>query len=339
MEEITVCYEALVEYGGEKIVDCKVANLLRALNENRSLISASKALGIPYSRLWNTISKIERLSGRKIVEAKKGGKEGGKAELTEFGKRLLEAYEKAIERLEELGLIGKQRIVEKPEIVIAHSHDPIFSIVIERLGEDFSVRSLCVGSGMALAMLTLGEADIACLHLYDPETGTYNTSFIEKFWLRDKVEKIGALKRELVIAYRRDLKFRSIDELIVEVLSGNLRVANRNRGSGTRQIFDQVLGEYSEKLKLDKENICGYETEFYTHEEIAKQISESNFDVGVLVRYFAEKYSLRFLHLAWESYECFALKKRKSMAIERLREIMSSDWFQSLIKITPGYKA
>lgn len=337
MEEVTVSYDALIEYRGEKIVNSETASILRAINENKSIISASKALGIPYTRLWNTISKIERLAGRKIVKAKKGGKGGGKAELTEFGKQLLEAYDKAIAKIEKFGLIGKQKIVEKPEIVIAHSHDPLFSAVIEKLSEYFNVKSLCVGSGMALAMFTLGEADVACLHLYDPGTGIYNTGFLEKFWLKDKVEKVGTIKREVVIAYRKDLKFGSIEDLIFEILNGKLRVANRNRGSGTRQIFDKVLSDYSNKLKIDNKNVCGYETEFFTHEEVANQISKSNFDVGVLIRYFAEKYDLKFFHLAWEFYECFALKNRKSRAVEHLKEIMNSEWFRSLIKITPGY--
>ncbi|MEM1576865.1 MAG: LysR family transcriptional regulator, partial [Archaeoglobaceae archaeon] len=99
MEEITVRYEALIEYRGDKIVDFRIASILRALDENKSLISASRALGIPYAKLWNTISRLERLNGKKIVEARKGGREGGKAELTDFGKKLLEVYEKANARL------------------------------------------------------------------------------------------------------------------------------------------------------------------------------------------------------------------------------------------------
>lgn len=339
MEEITARYEALIEYRGEKVVDSRLANILRALSQNKSLISTSKALGIPYAKLWNTISRLERLTGKKIVEARKGGREGGKAELTEFGKKLLEAYEKSNAKLEKLGLAGKmQATSEEPEIVIAHSHDPVLSAVIEKLSEDFSVRSLNVGSGMALAMLTIGEADVACMHLYDPESGSYNIGFLEKFWLKDRVEKLGGFGREIVIAYRKDLKFESIEEIMAEILKGSLRLANRNRGSGTRLILDQILQEYSKRLNLAIGNIQGYETEFYTHEEVAKQISESKFDAGLLIRFLAEKYNLKFFHIAWESYECFALKNRKSKAIERLKELMNSDWFKSLIKITSGYK-
>ncbi|MEM1671039.1 MAG: substrate-binding domain-containing protein [Archaeoglobaceae archaeon] len=339
MEEITVRYEALIEYRGDKIVDFRIASILRALDENKSLISSSRALGIPYAKLWNTISRMERLTGKKILEARKGGREGGKAELTDFGKKLLEVYEKANARLEKLGLAGKMNaIAEEAEIVIAHSHDPILSAVIEKLSEEFSVRSLNIGSGMALAMLTLGEADVACMHLYDPQSGSYNSSFLEKFWLKDMVEKLGGFEREIVIAYRKDLKFESMEELMAEILRGELRLANRNRGSGTRLILDQILKEHSKKLNLPIENVQGYETEFYTHEEVAKQISESKFDVGLLIRFFAEKYNLRFFHVVWESYECFALKNRKSKAIERLKELMNSDWFESLIKITSGYK-
>lgn len=339
MEEISVRFEALVEYRGEKIIDSEFARILRALNEGKSLISASKALGISYASLWNTIAKIERLTGRKIVEAKRGGREGGRAELTEFGKKLLEIYERANAKLEELGLIGKlQKISEKPEIVIAHSHDPVFSAVLEKIGENFSVKSLCVGSGMALAMLTLGEADIACSHIYDPESGSYNSAYLEKLWLKGRVEKIGSFQRELVLAYRRGLDFANLNDLLSEILRGKLRIANRNRGSGTRILFDQILSDYSKSLGLGFEALQGYETEFYTHEEVARQISSSNFDAGVLLRYYAEKYGLKAIHLTWESYECFALKNRASKAIDHLEELLHSDWLKSLLMITPGYR-
>jgi len=336
MEEISVRYEAFIEHRGEKIVDSEIARILKALNENKSMISASKALGMPYTRLWSTIAKLERLSGKKIVTAKKGGREGGKAELTDFGKKLLETYEIANARLEELGLSGSQKIAKAPEVVVAHSHDPVFSAVLEKLSNEFSVNSLCVGSGMALAMLTLGEADVACIHLYDPESGVYNTPYLEKFWLKDRVFKLGALRRELVIAFRRDLNFVSLNELIAEILDGRVRVANRNRGSGTRIFFEKLLFDHSEKVDFEK--IQGYEREFYTHEEVAKQISTANFDVGVLLRFYAEKYGLKFFHLTWESYECFALKNRSSKAIKRLKELMNSDWFNALVRITPGYE-
>lgn len=339
MAEITVRYEALIEYEGERLVDSEIACILRVLNENKSLISASKTLGVSYARLWNLIARIERTIGKKIVETKKGGKKGGKAELTDLGKQLLETYEKANARLEELGLIGKmQKISEKPEIVIAHSHDPLFSAVLERLSEEISVKSICVGSGMALAMLTLGEADVACLHLYDPESGGYNSGFLEKFWLKDKVEKLGAFEREVVVAFRNDLEFKSLEELITGILKGNLRFANRNRGSGTRQFFDQVLLDYSRRLNIGLENIQGYESEFYTHDEVARQIYRGNFDAGALIGSIAKKFNLKCFHLTWEPYECYALKNRRSLAIERLKGLINSEWFKSLINVTPGYR-
>ncbi|MCS7130321.1 MAG: LysR family transcriptional regulator [Archaeoglobaceae archaeon] len=338
MDAITIRYDAVIEYEGEKIVDSKVASILKALRENRSLISTSKALGMPYARLWNLISKLERLTGRKIVETKKGGKERGKAELTEFGKKLLEIYEDSISKLEEAGLIGRmQKISEKTDLVIAHSHDHVFSAILEKLSEEFNVKSLCIGSGMALAMLSLREVDVACIHLYDPKNG-YNSSFLERFWLKNEVEKIGAFERELVIAYRRDLNFESLEELIAEILKGNLKIANRNRGSGSRIFFEQLLFEYSRRLKIGLENVQGYESEFYTHDEVAKQIYSSNFDAGVLLGSSARKFNLKFFHLTWEPYECYALKNRKKSAIERLKELMNSEWLKSLINVTPGYR-
>ncbi len=337
MDELNIVYEVFVEYKGEKIVDSEIANILREIRENKSLLSVSKLLGISYAKLWSTISKIERLSGRKIVDARRGGRGGGKAELTDFGMKLLELYERAVANLEKSGLKGKiHEIAEKPEFTVAHSSDPVFSAVLEKLGEEMSIESFCVGSGMALAMLTLGEADVACIHLYDAEDRSYNKRYLERFWLKDKVEKIGSFERELVIAYRKNLNFESLEEIIHEILKGNLTVANRNRGSGTRVYFDQILLDYSKKLNMSLNDIKGYKTEFYSHEEVAKQIFDSKSDVGVLLRYHAAKYNLKFIHLTWEKYECYALRDRLCK-VKRLKELMDSQWFKSLIELTPGY--
>jgi putative molybdopterin biosynthesis protein len=149
----------------------------------KSLISASRTLGISYSKLWNLVARIERATGRWIVEARKGGRDGGKAELTEFGRKLLEIYERINAKLQDFGFSGKmQKISEKPDLMISHSHDRIFSGLIEKLSEEFRVNSICLGSGMALMMLTPGEADVACAHLYEPKSG-YNTAYLERLWI------------------------------------------------------------------------------------------------------------------------------------------------------------
>ena len=52
-----------------------------------------------------------------------------------------------------------------------------------------------IGSAGGLANVMLGEADVAGVHLKDPETGVYNTPFLAKYWLDDKAVVIKGFKR------------------------------------------------------------------------------------------------------------------------------------------------
>ncbi len=340
MEDFVVRYNVVIEFSGEPIIDASMAMVLKAIREKGSLLAVSKSLGIPYARLWENIARLERATGRKIVKTHRGGRSRGGTSLTEFGERLLMLYDAAQARLERAGLTGPARsLSSKPSIVIAYSHDPLMSALISRLlREGIKVNGLCLGSGLSLAMLTLREADVACAHLYDPETGTYNEPYLERFWLFNKVERIGGFLREMVLAYRSEFELESIDSAMKSILLGELKIANRNRGSGTRVYMDHMLRKFARKHKLSMDNVRGYETEFRTHEEVAKQISSGGADVGLTLRYIAEKHELKWIHVTWEPYECYALKERTTnKAVKRIRELLNSEWFKSLLNTISGY--
>ena len=68
--------------------------ILKAIEEHGSLVAATKALGITYRRTWGDLKKIEEMLGFSILEKERGGKDGGKSNLTPEGKRLVEAFDR-----------------------------------------------------------------------------------------------------------------------------------------------------------------------------------------------------------------------------------------------------
>ena len=68
--------------------------LLMAVKEHGSIQEAARSLGRGYRKAWGDIRSAEASFGRAIVKKKRGGAEGGATELTEFGVRLLDAWEK-----------------------------------------------------------------------------------------------------------------------------------------------------------------------------------------------------------------------------------------------------
>lgn len=340
MRSFTIRFECVVELDGKPVLDASSAQLLKTIEDKRSILAASKALGLPYARIWEAISRIERLAGGKLILAKRGGRGGGGARLTSLGRRLLELYEEGVRLLSSAGLSAPLHPAAEPQLSIAHSSDPILGKILEKLSEEgCAARGFCLGSGLSLAMLSLEEVDAASIHLYDPITKSYNTPYLERFWLKDRVVRLGGYERQLVIAYGDRVRGSSLEAILEELLKGRLRLANRNRGSGTRIYLDSLLEEAGRRIGAEPRYVRGYEREHYTHEEVARRIASGEADVGLLLRHVAEKHDLNWIHATWERYEYYALKSRsQSSGVQKLRQILESGWLKGMISSTPGYR-
>ncbi|HWQ17803.1 MAG TPA: LysR family transcriptional regulator, partial [Sulfolobales archaeon] len=153
---IRVRYQVVIDIDGGELIDEQVINALRIVKERGSLLAASKSIGIPYSRLWERISKIEGFLGRKLLLHKRGGRRGGGSVLTEFGENILKIYDVAKTRLEEAGLARPLYIPTEggePVAVVSYSHDPVIELILKSLStKGFKIRGVCSGSGLSLAM-------------------------------------------------------------------------------------------------------------------------------------------------------------------------------------------
>jgi molybdate transport system regulatory protein len=67
--------------------------ILKAIEEHGSLKAATRALDITYRRTWGDLKKIEKQLGFPLLEKIRGGKEGGRTNLTFEGKKLVNAFD------------------------------------------------------------------------------------------------------------------------------------------------------------------------------------------------------------------------------------------------------
>ena len=339
---LAIRYDVLIEYDGTPIMDSRLAILLKLVKEKGSLLAASRALGIPYARAWEMVVRVERILGTQLIESHRGGRGGGGARITNDAEELLEIYWTAEARLRsDLRYSGRfmPATVGEPELIMACSHDPIIELVASKVQEGgYGVDVSCVGSGRALAALSLDEVDVACAHLFDPDTQTYNQAYLRKLWLADRVVNLSSYGRELVFGIRPGLRFLTLDEIIRKILDGQLRIVNRNRGSGTRVYLDYLLSKAS-PVKDWPSKVVGYNNEVFTHTEVAKQVASGKADVGLMLRHAAEMYGLESVHVTWERYECFALKERMMKPpVKEMARIMKSGWLKKIISKMPGYR-
>jgi len=337
--------EVKLELGGKTILNDRIAAVLEGIERYGSLLAASRRSGVPYSRAWDGISKLERILGDKVIEPKRGGRKGGGAKLTPLGKRILYEYRRIRTKVDKCvkGTVeGIQTSKNLPDLAIAGSNDHALEILVGLMREEYpdtDIEIAWIGSAGGLASLMLEEADIAGIHLLDTATGTYNIPYLEKYWLSGRVRVVRGYKREVGLISRPDNKVEDIGLL----LDGNLKFINRNLGSGTRVLLETLLTKKAEERGIDpntlNKRIKGFEREARTHFEVARAIARGEADVGVALRYAGEIYGLSFAPLVWEEYDFVILESRaeKSSVRAFLSVLTSKEFKRSLGKIS-GYQ-
>ncbi len=78
---------------GDGILGGGKMKLLKSISEEGSLKSASEKLGISYRKAWGDLKSAEERLGFKLLVRSRGGKDGGKSDISEKGKNLIQAYE------------------------------------------------------------------------------------------------------------------------------------------------------------------------------------------------------------------------------------------------------
>ena len=82
----------LTDSAGSPFFGPGVAELFTLIDETGSVRHASEKMGLSYSKAWKMIRGTEKAIGKEAVVRTQGGKGGGKAELTESGKALLDLF-------------------------------------------------------------------------------------------------------------------------------------------------------------------------------------------------------------------------------------------------------
>jgi len=66
--------------------------LLEMVDRHGSIASAARALGMSYRRAWLLVDEVNRMFTEPAIETQLGGRGGGSARLTDFGRLLVATY-------------------------------------------------------------------------------------------------------------------------------------------------------------------------------------------------------------------------------------------------------
>ena len=204
----------------------------------------------------------------------------------------------------EVTLIGQRLAVA--DLVIVGSHCVGLDLIASRLSRaGYTTKVLAVGSQGGLAAARRGECDVAPIHLLEPESGEYNTPFLD-----DSLRLLPGYTRIQGVV-TRDEEQRPTEELIADP---SLRMVNRNRGSGTRVLIDQQLAGARPP---------GYAYEPRSHFAVATAVAQRRADWGVTIETVARAAGLRFRPLQAEHYDFAVPADRwERPAVQALRRLL-----------------
>jgi molybdate transport system regulatory protein len=87
-----------IEKNGECFLNEKRIELLKMIKEKGSINAASKVLKMSYQQAWHFIKQMNEISPLPLVVQKRGGANGGGAELTKFGEKAIIECEKLMKQ-------------------------------------------------------------------------------------------------------------------------------------------------------------------------------------------------------------------------------------------------
>jgi putative molybdopterin biosynthesis protein len=208
------------------------------------------------------------------------------------------------------------RGVRPADLVVIGSHCVGLDYLLGRLQErGYHSKFLAVGSSGGLAAVRRGECDLAGIHLLDPTTNAYNTPFVAG----DLILLQGYGRTQGIVFRPGDRRFeaRSAQEAICQALADpSCLMVNRNAGSGTRILIDQLLGGATPP---------GYLNEARSHNAVAAAVAQGRVDWGVAISTVARTSGLGFIPVREECYDFVTARSRLSNpALPAFREILSA---------------
>jgi putative molybdopterin biosynthesis protein len=196
-------------------------------------------------------------------------------------------------------LLGRR--LEAADLIVIGSHCVGLDwLVGELVRKGVRAKSLYVGSMGGATAARRGECDIAGVHLMDTRTGEYN-----RHLLTEALSLVPGYGRMQGIVFRSgDPRFtgrKAQDAIAAALADADCTMVNRNAGSGTRVLIDELLGQRRPR---------GYGVQTKSHNAVAAAVSQGRADWGVAIDTVATQYRLAFIPLKEEHYDFIVPRAR-----------------------------
>jgi putative molybdopterin biosynthesis protein len=284
--------------------------LLSAVREHGSIQHAAKALGASYRHVWGSLKHWEDVLGEALVT----WSQGQPARLTPFAQRMvwaeahararltphIEALRAELERVLAEALDGTQQV-----LTLYASHDLALPLLRERAGGEhrLHIELKFAGSVDALRALAEGRCVVAGFHVPRSIGGKLFERELKPLLKPGRHKLIGCARRTqgLMVAKGNPLGLHTLRDLA----RSGVRFVNRQGGSGTRLLTDQLL----QLDRLEPRAIAGYlDRAEDSHLAVAAAVAGGAADAAVGIEAAARRFDLDFVPLADEDYFLVCLR-------------------------------
>ncbi|CAI6083090.1 hypothetical protein PAECIP112173_03786 [Paenibacillus sp. JJ-100] len=204
---------------------------------------------------------------------------------------------------------------------------------MEKKSRDIRPLRSFMGSLDGLISMYRGESDLVSTHLLDGDTGEYNLPYIRKILTGWSYVVVNLLSRPAGLYVPRGNP-RQLNDW-TDLSQPELRLVNREKGSGARVLLDEQLRLHS----ISAAGVLGYDTEETSHMGVAAKVSSGEADVGVGIEKAARLVGqVDFIPLVQERYDLVMLRKQGNEAwIDSVLHILQSAEFRQELRAFEGY--
>ncbi len=212
---------------------------------------------------------------------------------------------------------------------------PVISLwarATERWHPQLRVQYNFANSMAALHSLCRGEAHIAGMHLYNPETGEYNTPFVRDVLAGREAVLItlGVWEEGLLLKSGNPMGIRTVTDLV----AGGATIVNREIGSGSRMLLEQTL----QKEQIPFDAVQGFDNILKSHQDVAQAVVGGVADAGMSTASVATAFGLGFIPLHQSRYDLVILKEYLEVApVQQLLSTLGHRKVHSQFEILGGY--
>ncbi len=212
-------------------------------------------------------------------------------------------------------LVGEEQDWDR-RVVVAGC-DPALGLLAREAGRPAGVEVVTVAapSRLALEWLKAGLVHVAGMHLEDPRTGEFNRPQVKQLMRGEAALFTFARWEEgLVVAAKNPTGVRSLEEL----WDRGMRMVNRERGSGSRALVDELLQKAGKKA----EEVKGYAEVRRGHLAVAREVAEGRADGCVATMSAARLFGLGFVPLREERFDLVV--RRADLGLVGVRAVLDT---------------